>query len=102
MTLPSFDGKQFVRREAPSSKRHARETMAFLAKESGFSSTTQCRRTLYINEHGSEEIKEAMLNGQVSVWFAYKYVKKQEEIAKLQRLRQLIKATPPLPQERKK
>ena len=98
MTLPSFDGKQFIRKEAPSAKRHARETMTFLAKEAGFSSTTTCRRTLYVNEHGSNEIKEAMLNGQVSVWFAYKYVKKQEEIAKLQRLRELIKAsatTPP-------
>jgi hypothetical protein len=93
MTIPSFDGKQFIRKQAPSAKRHAKETMAIIAKEAGFSSTTTCRRTLYVNDHGSNEIKEAMLNCQVSVWFAYKYVKKQEEIAKLQKLRALIKAS---------
>ncbi|MGD0071788.1 MAG: hypothetical protein ABSB71_09555 [Candidatus Bathyarchaeia archaeon] len=88
-TLPSIDGKLFLKKPAPSATRHGKETMAFIAKESGFSSTTTCRRVLYVVKYGSEEIKEALLNGDVSPWFAYNYVLRKQYA----RLREILKAS---------
>ncbi len=79
---PSIDGNNpFVRKPALSAGRHAREKHAVIAKEAGFSETkeTTARRIDYIMAYGSEEVKEAMLAEQVSVWFAYKYVKRQRQ-----------------------
>ena len=88
-TLPSIDGNQFKQKQAPSAKRHAKETMTILAKELDFSSTTTCRRMMYVEDHGSEDIKEALKNGDVSAWFAYKYVKRKQYA----RLREMLKAS---------
>lgn len=84
VTLPPIDGKPFLKKTAPSTARHAREALAKMLKENnlGFSVTT-ARRIDYVNEHGTPEIKEAMNNEQVSVWFAYNYVKRQEALFRI-------------------
>ena len=79
LTLPSIDGKPLVKPTSKSTDRHKRETIYKIAKDLALSATS-LRRGTYIRKFGSEEIKELCRNGQVSIWRAYNYVKRQQEM----------------------
>ena len=76
--LPSFDGKPLIKPKSKSTERHKRETLSKIA-ESQKISTATLRRAKYIIAFGSEDVKELCRSGQLSIWRAYNFVKRQEE-----------------------
>lgn len=78
LILPSIDGNSLIKPKAKSTDRHKRETLSKVGEKVGLSVAT-FRRSLYIDKWGSEEIKQLCRSGQLSVWRAYNFVRRQQE-----------------------
>lgn len=75
--LQSSDCKELIKKESRTTARYHREQGYKIGQQVGISRSTY-RRNLFIQKYGSEEIKECVRCGEISIYKAYLFVRYQQ------------------------